>query len=331
VRDSSVSDSSRWHGQVDLRFIPDATGKTLAQLQLARAPFKVQRAFYPEATALNPCRCYTTLLHTAGGMVAGDQLTINLTLEPQAQALITTAAASKIYGGAALNPDPVPKTSISETIIPKTSISKTSISKTITEQQITINLAPGASLEWLPQETILFDGADYTQTLQIELGEGASCLGWDITRFGRTARGERFRSGTWQSQTEVWRAGRPLWIDPQWLAGGSDLLDSPLGLAGQPLIGTLFWLGAPPNPALIEALRQAWYHRLPPSEVCRGEIGEGEIVRGEAGVTQVEAGIICRYRGSNRQELHQWFVQVWQLIRQAQGQPVAQLPRVWPL
>jgi urease accessory protein len=290
---AAESPESGWHGQVNLSFAANPQGQTLPQLHLARAPLKVQRSFYPERDlAQDTGRCYTTLLHTAGGMVAGDQLSIHLQLQPQAQALVTTAAASKVYGGAML-----------------------------TEQRIKIQLEPGASLEWLPQETIIFDGANYRQQLQIDLALGASCLGWEVTRFGRTARGERFGSGTWQAQTEVWQGGRPLWIDPQWLPGGTELLDSTFGLAGQPLIGTLFWLGGAAtgkdiDQALVDAIRAAW---------C------SQPRQGEAGVTQVEAGIICRYRGCERHELQAWFVDTWQLIRRSQGYPPAQRPRVWPI
>ena len=39
----------------------------------------------------------------------------------------------------------------------------------------------------------------------------------EITRFGRSARGEKFCFGNWRSHTEVWQQGQPLWIDRQWL------------------------------------------------------------------------------------------------------------------
>jgi urease accessory protein len=289
-----------WHGQVELSFAPNAQGKTLAQLHLASAPFKVQRSFYPEANAQAsaPQRCYTTLLHTAGGMVAGDQLSIHLQLHPQARALVTTAAASKVYGAAG---------------------NSLTAALSQSRQTIHIQVEAGASLEWLPQETIIFDGAHYAQNQRINLAVGASCLGWEITRFGRTARGERFLSGDWQAQTEVWQAGKPLWIDPQWLPGGSALLDSVHGLAGQPLIGTFFWIGTPDlvdSKSLVSAARELWLR---------------EPRQGEAGVTWLQAGLICRYRGANRQELQIWFWQVLQMIRQSQGQPAASRPRVWPL
>jgi urease accessory protein len=291
-----------WHGQISLSFVPNPEGKTLAQLHLASAPLKVQRSFYPESDSpvKFPQRCYTTLLHTAGGMVARDHLSIHLHLRPQAQALVTTAAATKIYGQ-------VPLTS------PGLNISAQAT------QNILIKVEAGASLEWLPQETIVFDGADYAQQLQIELAATASCFGWEVTRFGRTARGERFLSGRWQAHTEVWREGCPLWVDPQWLPGGSELLDSEHGLARQPLIGTLFWIGnadGVDSKALVTAARELWL---------------SQPRQGEAGVTWLETGLICRYRGANRQELHAWFVQVWQLVRRCQGLPAASLPRVWPV
>jgi urease accessory protein len=277
---------TRWHGQLKLSF-HHHQDQTSPHLHLGKAPLKVQRPFYPEG----PATCHTTILHTAGGLVRGDQLSIHLDLHPQAQALVTTAAASKIYGSP-------------------------TVPAAMAEQTIHLHLAANAHLEWLPQETIVFAGAHYRQSLQIELAPGASCLGWELTRFGRTARGERFSSGQWQSQTEIWQQGHPLWINRESLTGGSELLDSPYGLSGHPLVGTLFWVGGISSPDLVAAIRQAW--QLYPRP-------------GEAGVSSLEQGVICRYRGPDRQAAQDWFVQVWQLLRQHQQRPPACLPRVWPL
>jgi urease accessory protein len=264
-------------------------------------------------------------------MVAGDHLSIHLHLKPQAQALVTNAAASKIYGQVPLNlieaPPKSPVNGGLQNSEPSIIAGQGGVSRVLeafqrpaqATQNILIKVEAGASLEWLPQETIVFDGADYAQQLRIELAATASCFGWEVTRFGRTARGERFLSGRWQAHTEVWREGRPLWVDPQWLPGGSELLDSEHGLAGQPLIGTLFWIGnadGVDSKALVTTARELWL---------------SQPRQGEAGVTWLDAGLICRYRGANRQELHAWFVQVWQLIRRCQGLPAASLPRVWPV
>ena len=103
--------------------------------------------------------------------------------------MITSAAASKIYRSSGLE----------------------------SQQNIDIKLEAGANLEWLPQETIVFDGAIYRQNLRVELAPTARILLWEITRFGRSARGEKFASGEWRSHTEVWQQNSPLWIDRQLL------------------------------------------------------------------------------------------------------------------
>lgn len=168
-----------------------------------KAPLKIQQPFYPEA----PEVCHCAVLHTAGGVVGGDRLDYNFHLKQNATALITTVSAGKIYRTNGLQ----------------------------ARQKIQIQVDADATLEYLPQETIVFNGSIYHQDLRVELAPGASWFGWEITRFGRTARGERFLQGEWRSHTEVWQQGIPLWIDRQWLPGGEDSIISPHGLAGQPI------------------------------------------------------------------------------------------------
>jgi len=249
-----------------------------------RSPLKVQRPFYPEGQDV----CHSVVLHTAGGVVGGDHNSLNFHLEPNAQALITTATASKIYRSNGLQ----------------------------AKQFMQMQVDAGACLEWLPQETIVFNGAIYRQDLRVELAPKGSWLGWEITRFGRSARGERFLQGEWRSHTEVWQQGHPLWIDRQWLPGGEEIINSPHGLAGQSVVGSLVWVGQAVAPELVEKARTLWANadRL-----------------GEAGVTRLTSGILCRYRGSNSAEVRNWFTAVWQLLRLSfLGKPSCP-PRVWQI
>ncbi|WP_434221503.1 urease accessory protein UreD [Limnospira platensis] len=117
-------------------------------------------------------------------------------LQENTHALITTAAAAKLYR------------SLGE----------------VARQRIQIQVDSGAYLEWLPQESIVFNGAIYRQDLRIDLGPDARLLLWEINRFGRSDRGERFVQGEWRSQTEIWQQGRPLWIDRQHLQGRTGTL-----------------------------------------------------------------------------------------------------------
>ncbi|QOV24311.1 urease accessory protein UreD [Anabaenopsis elenkinii] len=267
-----------WHGKLNLVYA-DRLNNTELIHSHQQAPLKVQRPFYPEGAKI----CHSVILHTAGGVVGGDRLSYNLHLQPQAEALITTAAASKIYRSNGLQ----------------------------ARQNINIQIDAGACLEWLPQETIIFNGAIYRQDLRVELAPGASWLGWEITRFGRTARGEKFLQGKWRSHTEIWREGLPLWIDRQWLPGREEVFHSPHGLAGQPIVGSLVWVGNPISGETLAKMRNLW-------------VGTGEI-----GMTQLQNGFLCRYRGSSTSEVRNWFTVVWQLLRVSVLNRNSCVPRVW--
>lgn len=244
-------------------------------------PLALQRAFYPEGEEV----CHVLMLHPPGGMVGGDRLDIAVTLGAQARALVTTPSAAKWYRAT-----------------------------TPAAQRLTLRLAAGAQLEWLPLETIVFDGAIASQHLQAELEPGARLAAWEVVRFGRSARGERFTRGSWRTAMEVSRAGRPLWIDRQQLAGGSTLMRSAYGLAGQSVAGTFAWLGDAAPDTLIEAARVAWRDAGYP---------------GEAGVTRLAEGLLCRYRGPSSAAARAWFTQVWGLLRRHVWAAPAAIPRIW--
>lgn len=269
-----------WHGKLNLVYA-DFVGTTAVIHNSQQAPLKVQRPFYPEGQQV----CHSVILHTAGGVVGGDRLSFNFHLQPNAQALITTAAANKIYRSNGLQ----------------------------ARQNIEIKVDAGGCLEWLPQETIVFNGAIYRQDLRVELATGASWLGWEITRFGRSARGEKFYLGEWRNHTEVWQEAKPLWIDRQWIPGSEEVFHSPHGLAGKPIVGSLVWVGGAVSNEIVETARLKW---------------DGE---GEAGVTRLENGFLCRYRGCSTSEVRNWFIDVWQLLRMSFLNRGNCIPRVWQI
>jgi len=272
--------SSDWQGKVELVY-GHREGKCVPIKTFTQAPFKVQRPLYPESEAV----CHTVLVHTAGGMVGGDTLAIEITLQPQCRAVVTTAAASKVYGSPHHH----------------------------SHQTIQLCLSQDSCLEWFPQDTILFDQANYRQTLQVDLAPGALWCGWDITRFGRSARGEQFNQGHWRSQIDVWQAGQLLWRDCQGLTGGSPVLHSPSGLGGYPVVGSFALVGRSLEPDQLHVLRSLWPGDVP----------------GDRGLTRLQNGLLCRYRGPSSQRARQWFVMLWQHLRPWYLGQVAQVPRVW--
>jgi urease accessory protein len=242
---------------------------------------KVQRPFYPEGQEV----CHSVILHTAGGVVAGDRLSSQIHLQPQTNALITTAAASKIYRSNGL----------------------------LARQTVNIQIDAHACLEYLPQETILFNGAIYRQDLRVELAAGASYLGWEITRFGRSARGEKFLQGEMRSHTEIWQNGIPLWIDRQIVPGSQEVFHSPHGLAGNPVVGSFISVGLPISQEIINQARSLI------------------IQSSDAGVTRLQHGFLCRYRGNSTSEVRSWFTNIWQMFRISCLNRGNCIPRIWQI
>lgn len=284
------ADRSGWQGRLELEFVAREGGTRLGR-SFVQAPMKVQRPFFPEGDRV----CHVVTLHTAGGVVGGDRLSTQVHLAQNAHALSTTATAGKIYRS----------------------------NGQVAEQTTHLRLASGGCLEWLPQETIVFDGADCRQRLRVDLEGNALWLGWEITRLGRTARGERFSGGCWRSHTEVWQDGRLLWVDPQKILGGSPALTSPHGLNNCPVAASFAIFGQPvaqlPADLLLQT-RQLVIPASPPSH---------RLSPAQHAATRLQSGLLYRYRGHSTLEARRWFIQIWHLLRPALVKRSGFLPRIW--
>ncbi|MEM9266133.1 MAG: urease accessory protein UreD [Cyanobacteria bacterium P01_F01_bin.13] len=272
-----------WQGTLNLHFT-NVNGKTIPSNIHSTSPLRVQRPFYPAAA---PDHCQSVIVHTAGGMVGGDQLDMVITAEPDTQTLITTAAAHKVYRSQG----------------------------DWAKQTIQLRVEAGAYVEWLPQELILFNGGQFQQALRVELEPGGVWMGWDITRFGRSARGETLQSGQWRSQTEIWQQRVPLWIDRQQLVGGTEVLSSHNGLAGHPVMATFLLVGQPISPEHLTTIRTL--------------LSADTLSPGDIGVSHLEQGLVGRYRGPSSQRARQYFINIWQYLRTEVLGQKAYVPRVW--
>ena len=282
-----------WHGTARMQFTAGAAGTVLQGG--ATAPLKLQRTF-----SRADGRCELPLLHTAGGLVGGDRLSLDIRLGTASRALITSVAAQKVYG------------SIGR--------SRRAPAGTWATQELNVQLAAGADLEWLPQELVLYADGLYEQTVRVDLEPGASWLGAEVVRLGRTAAGEDLGRGRWRSALELRRLGAegPRWELVDRLELGGDALPEEHGMAGAAVFGSLTW--AAPDPleaARLEAL-------LADLRADRGTL-EGEMACGA-----LQQGVVARYRGPSTTAARSWFTRIWARLRRERGLAAPERPRVWP-
>jgi urease accessory protein len=276
-----------WSARLALR-VEQREGRAVLAHNEHEGPLQVQKALYPEG----PEVCHVAVLHPPGGIAAGDRLVVDTTVATGAHALLTTPGATKWYrseGGRA-------------------------------EQQLRFQVEADGVLEWLPRETILFDGARPTSTLDVRLGAGAKFLGWEILCFGRAAAGERWRQGRAQLRTRIACPDRLIWNESGNLRADGGFQQSPVGLAGHSVSATFLAAGLDPAPALLAACRGAW----PAAGDLRADPDEGA-----RGITALPRLFVARYLGDSSEQAFHWFRDLWSLVRPALlGRP-ARAPRLW--
>ncbi|MEB3361686.1 MAG: urease accessory protein UreD [Synechococcaceae cyanobacterium] len=297
------SPSAPWHAEARLVFEnrdrgAAGAGDGITSFQGgATAPLKVQRAFQGDDG-----RCELPLLHTAGGLVGGDRLSLNLRLEAGSRVLLTSVAAQKVYG------------SIGR--------SRRAPEGTWARQDLVVRQARDSDLEWLPQELVLFADGLFQQTARVELAPGASWLGAELVRLGRTAAGETLGAGRWRSDLEIRRLdahGAPAeWELVDRLELGSEALAEEHGMAGEAVFGSLVWVAPGPlAPSLLEELLAAARH-------------DRDGLEGTMACGALRQGLVARYRGPSSQAGRLWFGRLWARIRAQRGLATPQPPRVWP-
>ncbi|MFZ5595240.1 MAG: urease accessory protein UreD [Pseudomonadota bacterium] len=268
-----------WRAELDLAFGKTKEGTTLLRRSHC-GPLRVQRPFYPEGGDV----CHVYLLHPPGGVVAGDELDVGVTLDKGAHALITTPAANKFYRS----------------------------NGAWARLRQSLQVARGASLEWFPQEAILFDGARADVRTRVELAGDASFMGWEITCLGRPAAHEKYLHGESRQCFEIWRDGRPLWLERASFAGDGTALSAAWGMAGHTVTGTF---------ACVTRCHEVLPKVRAVAESCR----DGGVFN----ATQLEDVLVCRYLGDHAEDARRYFILVWETLRPLVMQRPACAPRIW--
>ena len=197
----------RAHGTARVGLVPKANGWGLSDLYQQGSA----KVILPEVGGA----AEVVFLNTSGGLTGGDRLSYAMTLGEGLRATATTQTAERAYkstSGAA-------------------------------HMGLRFEVAAGAHLDWLPQETILFDRANLSRRTEIHLHPQAlGCLALESVVLGRAAMGEVVRQLTFRDRREVWRGGRLVFADPVSL--GDDALGAdPAGLGGARAFASLVLIG----------------------------------------------------------------------------------------
>jgi urease accessory protein len=284
-----------WCASLDLEFARSGARTVLARRSHV-GPLVVQRPFYPEGDV-----CHVYLVHPPGGVVGGDTLELRAQVRDGAHALITTPAATKFYR------------------------SEGRIARQV--QDIALD---AGTLEWLPQETILFPDAHAKIATRVRLSERSKFIGWEIVCYGRPASGLKYAGGRAHQDFELWLNDVPLVLDHLRLDGASESMHARFGLAGHTVLGTMF--AYPAHEALLELARSA-------SMTAAGGGSLADEARHGAGgsradvpliaCTKVDGVLVCRAIGSQADAVRRALCSIWSLIRPQIAGRAAVPPRIW--
>jgi urease accessory protein len=229
------------------------------------------------------------LLTTSGGLVAGDRLAIDIELAKGAAAHVTAAAAEKVYRSTGAT----------------------------TEINQHLRVGEAAWLEYLPPETILFEGARLRRDTRLDLARGAGFLGGGILVFGRQARGERLTHGLVNERWEFWRDGALAWGDALHLAGDlAATLADPACFAGAAACATLIFVPPKTDPgAFLDRARAVQVRSAIPGL--------------QAGATVVNGLLIARWLAADALALRRAYAELACHLREAAMGLPPRLPRLW--
>jgi urease accessory protein len=166
------------------------------------------------------------IVNVAGGIAGGDRLDLQIAINPGARLAVTTAAAEKVYRS--VGPE--------------------------AHAEVRLSVGANATLSWLPQETILFDGSRFRRSIDIDVAAGGRLVLAESVVFGRTAMGEVVRHGSLLDRWRVRHDGRLVFAETVRLGGVvAGTLAEPAVAAGGAAVATV--LAVPGDDAFVQAVR----------------------------------------------------------------------------
>ena len=276
--DPPTASAGGWRARLALSFERRGERTVLASRR-HDGPLVVQKALHPEGDA----PCHAIVLHPPAGIAGGDDLAIEVDAAQGAHALLTTPGAGKWYRS----------------------------SGAWAKQAVTLRAAAASCLEWLPQETIVFDGARAKISFTAELEPDSRLIAWEIVCLGRTGSGERFETGECRIETRLSRGGKLLFNERGSLSPQSTAGISIAALDGDPVFATMLVAAPEIGDDLLAAARE-----VTPA-------------RGLAAVTRFPGLLVARYRGGSSEAARHYCIELWRRLRLPITGREAVLPRIW--
>ena len=274
-----------WYAQLELGFRQD-DNRTIMHHRKHHGPVRVQKMLWPEKTGV----CHAIIVHPPAGIAGGDHLTFQISTQDTAHAVVTTPGAGKWY-----------KTNHKQAF-----------------QHIQIQVLDHSVLEWLPQETMLFDGANAHSETMIHLDQSASFIGWDMLVLGRQARAETFKQGAYANQFKLFRNEKLLVADTLRFKGQDRWLSSCLGMNGHAVMANL-WAVAP------EAFR-ATLHLEQHIELIRELMMRMNV---PVTLTLLDDVVCARFLGDDVRVCHDAFAAIRARLRHYWFALDEEFPRIW--
>jgi urease accessory protein len=272
-----------WHASLKLNYTLEAKRSVLRFAH--EGPLRVLKSLYPEGDGI----CHNVLVHPPGGLVGGDTLDICATVGGGAHALITTPGATRFYrseGDLAL-------------------------------QRTQLQLEAGARLEWLPLESILYNGCRAENHLSFTLAPSAELLGWDLTALGLPNSDQAFDQGSYCQHIEM----PGVWLERGVLdASDSRLLHGPLGFAGQRCMASIFFVC---GSAISRDRRELALD-------CARQLVGNHPLSAMAGITSPNPQVlVLRVLSAQVEPAMDLLKSVWAVWRHCLWGKTAQSPRIW--
>ncbi len=293
IKETSKVEPRQWLAKLALTFSHNAYGTQLKTTS-RKGPLSVQKAFYPEG---QEC-AHIYLLHPPAGIVSGDELIVEINIEEQGHVLVTTPGANRFYRAR----------------------EDLSIGETKQTQITSLHLTNEAVAENFPQETIVYEGADGFNTVDVHMCDNSTYFGWDITCLGLPSSDQYFDKGQYTQLNRLYCGGTLIYHDRIEISPKNQLLHHMAGLASKSVFGT-FLVYAPlqlnelkQRKEIIEALR---------------DIIDAENAQELISITDIRGLFVIRYLGEQAHQCKNLFIKLWQHLRPLVIEVPAIEPRIW--